>query len=93
MQLYTMTLVVDIMISNTVPESLSIITQLNSSYCSSYCCFPSGIVYVSRNTVKIYQSKFEGNVGVAIHDYSVWRQHIHKQSEPIIGTVNLLITQ
>ena len=57
----------DIMISNTI-----FVNNTAEQYCSSYCCFPSGIVYVSgqhRSTVKIYQSKFEANVGVAIIIY------------------------
>ena len=40
-------------------------------YCNSVCCFPGGIVYVSlssqhRSTIKIYNSRFEENIGVAI---------------------------
>ena len=57
----------DIVISNTI-----FVNNTAEQYCSSYCCFPSGIVYVSgqhRSTVKIYQSKFEGNIGVAIIIY------------------------
>ena len=58
----------DIMISNTI-----FVNNTATQYCSGNCCFPGGIVYVNswpyRSTVKIYQSRFEGNVGVAFIIY------------------------
>ena len=57
----------DIMISNTI-----FINNSATQYCNDYCCFAGGIVYVSkqhRSTVKIYHSKFEGNIGVAIMNH------------------------
>ena len=54
----------DIIIFNT--------TFINNSatwYCTDYCCFAGGIVYVSKSqgsNVKVLYSKFESNVGVAI---------------------------
>ena len=38
-------------------------------YCTDYCCFAGGIVYVSKSqgsNVKVLYSKFESNIGVAI---------------------------
>ena len=52
-------------------------TFVNNSaaeHCNSDCCFAGGTVYVSKSqgsTVKLYQSKFEKNVGVAIFLYSL----------------------
>ena len=52
-------------------------TFVNNSaaeHCNSDCCFVGGIVYVSKSqgsTMKLHQSKFEKNVGVAIFIYSL----------------------
>ena len=58
----------DIIIFNT--------TFINNSatwYCTDYCCFAGGIVYVSKSqgsNVQVYHSKFQYNIGVAICMYS-----------------------
>ena len=58
----------DIIISNTVFAKNSATQYCNNN--DMYCCFPGGvIVCVSekyRSTVKMYHSKFEKNVGVAV---------------------------
>ena len=52
-------------------------TFVNNSaaeHCNNDCCFAGGTVYMSKSqgsTVKLYQSKFEKNVGVAIFLYSL----------------------
>ena len=57
----------DVMISNTI-----FVNNSATHYCNRFCCFPGGIVYVNsqrRSTVKIYHSRFEENIGVAILIY------------------------
>ena len=59
----------DILISNTI-----FVNNTAAQFCSSNCCFSGGIVYASRqyrsrSAMKIYYSRFEGNVGVAIIIY------------------------
>ena len=54
----------DVMISNTI-----FVNNSATHYCNSICRFPGGIVYMSsqyKRTVKIYHSRFEENIGVAI---------------------------
>ena len=44
-----------------------------ANYCNNDCCSAGGIVYVNKSqgsTMKVYYSKFEKNVGVAIFIYS-----------------------
>jgi hypothetical protein len=58
----------DIIIFNT-----TFINNSATGYCTDYCCFAGGIVYVTKpqgNNVKVHHSKFENNVGVAISMYS-----------------------
>ena len=54
----------DILIFNTI-----FVNNSASQYCNDYCCFAGSILFISkqyRSTVKLYHSKFEKNVGVAI---------------------------
>ena len=54
----------DIIIFNT-----TFINNSATGYCTDYCCFAGGIIYVSKSqssNVKVLYSKFESNVGVAI---------------------------
>ena len=58
----------DIIIFNT-----TFINNSATGYCTDYCCFAGGIVYVSKSqgsNIKVLYSKFEDNVGVAIFLYS-----------------------
>ena len=79
----------DVMISNTVFANNSA-----TQYCYSFCCFPGGIVYVSsqhRSTVKIYHSRFEENIGVAVivSRHSMYTSEVSIiHSEFINNTVN-----
>ena len=58
----------DIIIFNT-----TFINNSATGYCTDYCCFAGGIVYVSKprgSNVKVHHSKFESNIGVAIFMHS-----------------------
>ena len=52
----------DITVFNTI-----FVNSSAAQYCNSYCCFTGGIVYTSKqhkNTLRLYHSEFEQNVGV-----------------------------
>ena len=50
----------------------SFINNSATGYCTDYCCFAGGIVYVNKSqgsNLKVHHSKFENNVGAAIFMY------------------------
>ncbi len=59
--------------SDTVIFNTTFVNNSAAEHCIDHCCFAGGIVYVSKSqgsTVKLYHSKFEKNVGVAVFVYS-----------------------